>query len=676
MLPSARLPLGTPGAYALPDALATSLHPQRMDVCAFVGVAPRGPAYVPRVDEAWPPGWTMVTQPERPLRRSVPVMLRSFDDYLRVFGGFEGPGALPHAVASYFEQGGRIAWVVRIVHDRPGAVLGEGCASGLLAGAFPADLRLVARNEGSWGDRLTTTLGLRATAVAFTVGAGDQVEVNAGTPVLPGSLLRLTSPGGTATLAFCDGLAPLHDGLQPVTRWRPMLSAAPAQPPIAIDLIEAWLDVDDGAGRKERFEHLALSPEHPQYLASVLCDRSTLLWPHADWAGQRLAPVDARIEFVRGAAHGFTGGEDAYDTLVPGDFFDAAWSVADDEPGQGLAALAPLEAVASVGTAGITQVVVPDLYVPAQWADPPPVPALVTGSAGATFAPCVEAMVQPGASAVPPSALTGLILDPRQPADLDTIARLQADVVAYCEATQSQIALLDVPPGLSQARIEQWRARFDSSWSAAYHPWLLPARRRLDGQEGVQARLRPLPPSAVAAGIIARRERERGLQVGPANEVTRQVIHLAESQPEGRVDALMPLGLNCFVREAEGIVLVSARTLSRERDWRQLSVRRLMLMLRRTLLVETQWAVFEPNGPVLWADLRHAIESLLRGLFQAGAFAGRTEAESFFVRVQTEPWRLDRGELLVEVGVAPAEPLEFILVRLRRDGDGTLNLED
>ena len=188
-------------------------------------------------------------------------------------------------------------------------------------------------------------------------------------------------------------------------------------------------------------------------------------------------------------------------------------------------------------------------------------------------------------------------------------------------------------------------------------------------------RVRPLPPSAVAAGIVARRELDKGIQYGPANEVASQVIHVAESQPEGRADALHPLGINCFVRGPMGIELVAARTLSSQRDWRQLSVRRLILMLRRTLLVEMQWAVFEPNGPRLWSDLRHAIESLLRGLFQAGAFAGRTESESFFVRVLTEPWRLDRGELLVEIGVAPAEPLEFILVRLRREGDGTLNLE-
>ena len=77
-----------------------------------------------------------------------------------------------------------------------------------------------------------------------------------------------------------------------------------------------------------------------------------------------------------------------------------------------------------------------------------------------------------------------------------------------------------------------------------------------------------------------------------------------------------------------------------------------------------------------WSATRRAIESLLRGLFRAGAFAGRSETESFFVRVLNERARSDRGELVVEIGVAPAEPLEFILVRLRRKGDGTLALDD
>ena len=314
--------------------------------------------------------------------------------------------------------------------------------------------------------------------------------------------------------------------------------------------------------------------------------------------------------------------------------------------------------------------------MPAQWAGPEIVEERVTSSAGAEFAACLDVTTTSSASRVPPSALSGLIVDPRTQAGLAAIIGLQQRVLEFCESTQALIALFDVPPGLSQARIEQWRAQFDSGWAAAYHPWLVPARRTADAADPAQARRDQLPPSAVAAGIIARREFERGIQFGPANEIARQIIHVAEAQPEGRADALHPQGINCFVRGPDGIALVAARTLSRERDWRQLSVRRLILMLRRTLLAEMQWAVFEPNGPALWRDLQHAIESLLRGLFRAGAFVGRSESESFFVRVHTDTPRLDRGELLVDIGVAPAEPLEFILVRLRRDGDGTLNLEE
>ena len=97
MLPTLRSPLGAPGAFALPEVRPPTLHPQRLDGCAFVGVAPRGPARVPEVDAAWPPGWRQVAQATRPLRRSVPVAVRSCDEYLHSFGGFEGPGLLPQA---------------------------------------------------------------------------------------------------------------------------------------------------------------------------------------------------------------------------------------------------------------------------------------------------------------------------------------------------------------------------------------------------------------------------------------------------------------------------------------------------------------------------------------------------------------------------------------------------
>src|SRR5947199_72942 len=83
-----------------------------MDVCAFVGVAPRGPARPARFDVDW------ATQDECDAKpaRSVAVAVESFDAYRRLYGGFEGPGLLPYAVASFFEQGGRRAYIVRIVH--------------------------------------------------------------------------------------------------------------------------------------------------------------------------------------------------------------------------------------------------------------------------------------------------------------------------------------------------------------------------------------------------------------------------------------------------------------------------------------------------------------------------------------------------------------------------------
>jgi len=669
MLSPARFPLGAPGVFALPEVAAPLLHPERMDVCAFVGVAPRGPARVPVVDESHPADWTMVMG-DRDLQRSVPVLVRSFDEYVHQFGAFEGPGLLPHAVASYFEQGGRLAWIVRIAHAEPTLPFDHGCASGLLRGAFTQDIRFTARSAGIWGQGLRVALSFSATAQAFSLGPGGRIEVDPRANVQVGTTLRLTDADGHAMLSVCEGLTRVRDLAQARERLAVGLSLPPPNPPAFLEVVEAVLDIDDGEGRRERFEHLALAADHPQGLASVLCQQSILVWPHGSWAGATLTPRDARLELIVVSSDTFAGGADEWESLIPDDFFDPAWSAAEDQPGGGITAVTGL-----THEAAVTQLVVPDLYLPAQWAGEEVVDALPPGSAGAEFSDCVDIPAIAAVASIPPSRLTGLILDPRTLAGLAAVADLQQRVLDICESTQNLIALLDVPPGLSQGRIEAWRARFDSAWCAGYHPWLIPSRRNDEASDPALARERRLCPSAVAAGIVARRELERGIQWGPANEVARQIVHVAEPQPDGRADALHPLGINCFVRDPDGLRLVAARTLSRDPDWRQLSVRRLVLMLRRTLYDQMQWTVFEPNGEKLWRDLRLAIQSLLRQLFRAGAFAGRTEAESFFVRLLTEPQRLDRGELVVEIGVAPAEPLEFILVRLRRDGDGTLNLE-
>ena len=116
MVTPTTIPLRAPGVYLYPDTPLLTLTGVRMDVCAFAGVAPRGPARVPVVNEKW--GDTVPqTEPDRPINRTQAYALESFTAYQQLYGGFEGPGLLPYAVASFFEQGGARAYIARIVHD-------------------------------------------------------------------------------------------------------------------------------------------------------------------------------------------------------------------------------------------------------------------------------------------------------------------------------------------------------------------------------------------------------------------------------------------------------------------------------------------------------------------------------------------------------------------------------
>src|SRR3989441_11289008 len=98
-----RLALGAPGVYVIPDEPLRALTGVRMDVCAFVGVAPRGPAREPYFDLDWAPKPCVDGET---VRLAVPRAVESFSAYTRAFGGVEGPGLLPYAVAGVFENGG------------------------------------------------------------------------------------------------------------------------------------------------------------------------------------------------------------------------------------------------------------------------------------------------------------------------------------------------------------------------------------------------------------------------------------------------------------------------------------------------------------------------------------------------------------------------------------------
>jgi uncharacterized protein len=690
--------IGAPGIYGMPEEPVRAITGARMDVCAFVGVAPRGPARPPRFEAPWA---------DRPcdryeFPRSIAVPVESFDAYWRLYGAFEGPGLLPYAVASFFEQGGRRAYIVRIVHlyrdaaGQPDAAANarrvasaglRSVASGHEALATTGGdlVTLRARDEGGWGNSLAATLSFTARPIRFISSTTSELVVAPELELPAGSLLRVTQGGGVPALRYVMRIEERSDPGRLSRRRTAVLSGALASPAISAEMIEGVLDVDerrhpadrtDRRRRTERHDRLGLSSLHPRWLASVLYRESTLLYSTAGWIDGELDLSDPHLPSftsdgwpvtfpdLAAGAWGFSGGQDDYARIVPEDFFDDfTWTLGDDCPGAGIHALVNLPDVGSV--------VVPDLYSPGPLV---PVELLEAPSslAGAEFARCVE-LPAPPEQAAPPEELLGLQLDPRIPADLARIVSLQQRVVELGDVLQSFIVLLDVPPGLRLRQVLEWRNQFDSAYAAAYHPWLLVSRR--DDRRDALVRVNP---SAVAAGIIADREAALGIPHGPANVIATGVVQVGERVSPAHHDELHPQGINVYLIERDGVRLTGARTLARDPAWRQLSVRRLITMLRRTLDQQMQWAVFEPNNPGLWSEIRHLLEAYLRRLYRANAFRGATEAEAFFVKCDEEVntrGLIDQGRLLAYVGVAPAEPLEFIVLQIARDGDGTLRVQ-
>lgn len=670
------LSLGAPGIYHLPESPLRALTGVRMDVCAFVGVAPRGPAREFQFSGYWESDKALLTLLAK-ARRTVIRAVESFDEYRRLFGGFEGPGLLPYAVASFFEQGGRRAYIARIVHEYDDPSKN---ANGISTGAVPGiqsqsneALILRARNEGSWGNGLRAAMEFTTWPLVFDALHSDlnslAFEDESDAPV-PGSLLRLTLDGGQQTMRFVSKLEPQALSGSGAIVWRVTFDAAIAGIVHRAEQIEAELLIDDSDGRRERHTRLGLSAEHPRWIAKMLSYESELVYPATNWIEQEMLPLDVVLN-PTGWSQLFSDPitaqpvQDRYEAITPDDFFDPLWTLSNEEPGSGLHALTQL--------ADLSLVVVPDLYSPMPLAPLENITDPIS-LAGPEFARCIKVEPKRSEQTKPQYDLAGLRLNPKLPAERAIIIALQQRMVNLADTLQSFVMLLDVPPGLTQRQMLQWRAAFNSAYAAAYHPWMQVSRRD-DSRDAIVR----VPPSAVAAGIVARQELAFGVPNGPANVLAAEVINVDDVISSSRHDELHQQHINVYLRERDGVRLTAARTLSSDPQWRQLSVRRLITMLRRALDQQMQWAVFEPNHRALRAEIRLLLQNYLRQLYRIGAFRGATEEQAFFVRcdeTNNPAYITDVGRLIAEIGVAPAEPLEFIVLRLARDGDGTLTMKE
>jgi phage tail sheath protein FI len=253
--------------------------------------------------------------------------------------------------------------------------------------------------------------------------------------------------------------------------------------------------------------------------------------------------------------------------------------------------------------------------------------------------------------------------------DKDGVKGVQLAMIAHCERLADRMAILDPLPDLSPQQVKKWReveSNFDSKFAALYYPWI-----KILGPDGKPM---AVPPCGHLAGVWARNDGERGVHKAPANEVIRGALEPVTEITKGEQDTLNPGGVNCIrTFTGRGVRVWGARTLSSDAAWRYINVRRLFNYVEKSIENGTQWVVFEPNDANLWAQVRRDVGGFLTNVWRDGALFGGSPGEAFFVKCDAElnpPEVRDAGRLVIEIGMSPVKPAEFVIFRFSQFSGG------
>lgn len=183
-----------------------------------------------------------------------------------------------------------------------------------------------------------------------------------------------------------------------------------------------------------------------------------------------------------------------------------------------------------------------------------------------------------------------------------------------------------------------------------------------------------LPPSSAVVGIYALIDSTRGVWHAPANVSLSNVI--APAFPISRdlndrlnVDPGSGKSINAIRSfSGKGTLVWGARTLAgNDNEWRYVSVRRFFNMVEESVKKATEQFVFEPNDANTWVKVRAMIENFLTNQWRAGALAGASAEDAFYVSVGlNQTMTADdilNGIMNVEIGMAAVRPAEFIVLK-------------
>jgi phage tail sheath protein FI len=252
-----------------------------------------------------------------------------------------------------------------------------------------------------------------------------------------------------------------------------------------------------------------------------------------------------------------------------------------------------------------------------------------------------------------------------------TDASLQTKVIGHCETMGDRFAILDgaqdATPLKSDGPLQKQRGGLLSKngYAGLYWPWIV-----INDPTAPPDKPATLtrPPSGHLAGIFARSDGQRGVHKAPANEPIRGALDLdyhLNATEQGMLNHGNINALRLF--PGQPALVWGARTLTDSTPWRYVNVRRLFSYVEDSILQGIRWAVFEPNNTALWKGLERSITEFLTRVWQSGALFGRTAKEAFYVKIDDElnpPAVRALGQVIIEIGMAPVRPAEYVIVRI------------
>ena len=263
---------------------------------------------------------------------------------------------------------------------------------------------------------------------------------------------------------------------------------------------------------------------------------------------------------------------------------------------------------------------------------------------------------------------------PLQPGDS---LQLQQKMIEQCERLRYRVALIDPPDRIqvktmSGGPLTNHLVMRSSRFGAIYYPWL----KVLDPLEVDGEPSRRVPPSGSVAGAYGYTDLNFGVQKPPANVELLSATDVGESISDAEQGALNVNSVNAIrAFPGRGIRVWGARSLASPEDsaWKFIHVRRLMSAIEETLQRYSRWVVFRNNDATLRATVKHSLEVMLQGIWAKGGLKGGTPAQAFFVKCDdtNNPQAvIDLGQLICQVGVAVAAPMEFIVFEIRQEAAG------